>query len=115
MTDLSTLALPVLPLRNGIVFPNMVVTVSIESDEARRAVAAAESAGGRLLLVPRIEDDFASVGTIAEIQEVQHGDVTAVLIAGVQRATIGIGQPGSSEGAVGRSAPGRRVHPHNAF
>ena len=103
MTDLSTLALPVLPLRNGIVFPNMVVTVSIES------------AGGRLLLVPRIEDDFASVGTIAEIQEVQHGDVTAVLIAGVQRATIGIGQPGSSEGAVGRSAPGRRVHPHDAF
>ena len=41
MGDLSTLALPVLPLRNGIVFPNMVVTVSIESDEAKRAMVAA--------------------------------------------------------------------------
>ncbi len=97
MSDLSTLALPVLPLRNGIVFPNMVVTVAIESAEARRAIAAAETSGGRLLLVPRIEGDFASVGTIAEIQEVQRDDVTAVLIAGVRRARIGSGRPGSGD------------------
>jgi ATP-dependent Lon protease len=97
MGDLSTLALPVLPLRNGIVFPNMVVTVSIESDEARRAVAAAESSDGRLLLVPRLDGEFAAVGTIAEIQEVERGDVTAVLIAGVQRASIGTGRSGSND------------------
>ena len=44
MADLSTVTLPVLPLRNGVVFPHMVVTVAIESDEARRAIAAAETA-----------------------------------------------------------------------
>ena len=55
MPELRSAALPVLPLRNGVIFPNMVVTVSIETDEARRALAASESTGGRLLLVPRHE------------------------------------------------------------
>ena len=59
-----------LPLRNGVVFPHMVVTVTIESAEARKAIAAAESTGGRLLLVPKTDDGYASVGTIASIQEV---------------------------------------------
>ena len=70
VADLSTVTLPVLPLRNGVVFPHMVVTVTIESDEAKRAVAAAESSGGKLILVPRIEGEYAAVGTIADIQEV---------------------------------------------
>ena len=91
MADVYTATLPVLPLRNGVVFPHMVVTVAIESDEARRAVAAAETTGGRLLLVPRIEGDYASVGTVAEIQEVAHDAGSAMLIAGVARASIGSG------------------------
>jgi ATP-dependent Lon protease len=95
--DLSTITLPVLPLRNGVVFPHMVVTVTIESDEARRAVAAAETTGGRLLLVPRLEGEFASVGTIAEIQEVTQDDRSAALIAGVARARIGGGVAGSGD------------------
>jgi ATP-dependent Lon protease len=97
MADTSTVTLPVLPLRNGVVFPHMVITVGIESDEARRAVAAAEANGGRLLLIPRTDDTFATVGTIAEIQEVSdEGSVTA-LIAGVQRARVGTGRPGTNE------------------
>ncbi|MDJ0959170.1 MAG: endopeptidase La [Acidimicrobiia bacterium] len=95
--ELSTTTLPVLPLRNGVVFPHMVVTVTVESDEARRAIAAAESTGGRLLLVPRVDGEFATVGTIAEIQEVTDGDRAAALIAGVARARIGTGVPGSNE------------------
>jgi ATP-dependent Lon protease len=67
----------------------MVVTVTIESDEARRAVAAAESSGGRLLLIPRIEGDYAAVGTIADIQEVTNDNGSSALIAGVARARIG--------------------------
>ena len=78
--ELSTTTLPVLPLRNGVVFPHMVVTVTIETDEAARAVAATESTGGRLLLVPQVDGDFAAVGTIAEIQEVTHEDRSAALI-----------------------------------
>ncbi|MFQ5555444.1 MAG: endopeptidase La [Acidimicrobiia bacterium] len=97
MTDLSTVTLPVLPLRNGVVFPHMVVTVTVESDEAHRAIAASESTGGRLLLVPRIGNDYGSVGTIAEIQQISNGDTTSVLIAGVARAGIGAGRPGSHE------------------
>ena len=97
MTDTSTVTLPVLPLRNGVVFPHMVVTVGIESDEARRAIAAAEKTSGRLLLVPRTDEGFAAVGTIADIQEVADGDSGTALIAGVQRAHIGAGQPGTDE------------------
>ena len=89
MAELSTMTLPVLPLRNGVVFPHMVVTVTIESEEAARAVAAAESSGGRLILVPRIEGEYAAVGTIAEIQEVGKNDGSAALISGISRARIG--------------------------
>jgi ATP-dependent Lon protease len=69
----------------------MVVTVSIESDEARRAIAAAESSGGHLVLVPRLDGEYASVGTIAEIQEVAGDGRSAALIAGIARAQIGAG------------------------
>ena len=93
MADLTTTTLPVLPLRSGVVFPHMVVTVTIESDEAKQAIAAAENAGGRLLLVPQINGEYASVGTIAEIQEVSTGEGTTALISGVSRARIGAGQP----------------------
>ena len=91
MAETSTTTLPVLPLRNGVVFPHMVITVTIESEEARRAVAAAETTGGRLLLVPRVDGEFASVGTLADIQEVSHDQATNALIAGVARARIGVG------------------------
>ncbi len=91
MADLSTVTLPVLPLRNGVVFPHMVVTVTIESEEAKRAVAAAESSGGQLILVPRVEGEYASVGTIADIQEISQEDGSTALIAGAARARIGTG------------------------
>jgi ATP-dependent Lon protease len=97
VADLTTMTLPVLPLRNGVVFPHMVVTVGIESDEARRAIAAAESAGGRLLLVPQLDDTFASVGTIASIQRVTRDNGVSALIAGMTRARIGAGRAGSGD------------------
>ena len=97
MADLTTTTLPVLPLRSGVVFPHMVVTVTIESDEARRAIAAAENSGGLLLLIPQLDEKYASVGTIAEIQEVSTGIGTTALISGVSRARIGAGQPSTGE------------------
>jgi ATP-dependent Lon protease len=97
VADLKTMTLPVLPLRNGVVFPHMVVTVTIESAEARRAIAAAESTGGRLLLVPKTDEGFASVGTIASIQEVSRDDVTSALVAGMSRARIGAGQAATGD------------------
>jgi len=89
MADTAQLTLPVLPLRNGVVFPHMVVTIRLDSPEARAAVAAAR-AGGRLILVPRIEGSYASVGTIAEIQET--GDEGNVVVSGTARARVGAGR-----------------------
>jgi hypothetical protein len=40
MADIDTQVLPLLPLTTGVVLPGMVVTLTIESDEARAAVEA---------------------------------------------------------------------------
>src|SRR5687768_18551035 len=69
MPQLDTQVLPLLPLTTGVVLPGMVVTLTIESDEARRALAAADT-GGELLLVPRIGQRFAQVGTVAKVEDV---------------------------------------------
>ncbi len=96
MAEILTQTLPVLPLRNGVVFPNMVVTVSIESEEARHALAATESTSGRLVLVPRIDGRYSPVGTIVTVQEVNRDNGVTALIAGETRARIGSGQNGDN-------------------
>src|ERR687891_719856 len=69
MADLDTLTLPVLPLTNDVVLPHMVVTLALETDEARAAADAAGRANDTLLLVPRQPDGrYARVGTIARIE-----------------------------------------------
>lgn len=113
MPETSIVTLPVLPLRSGVVFPHMVLTVAIESAEAKRALAAAETTGGRLLLVPQIEGEYARVGTIAEIQEVSRGDATTALISGVARAEIGAGRPGGQRRS--RSPTYARMRTNSAF
>jgi ATP-dependent Lon protease len=89
MPNTAQLTLPVLPLRNGVVFPHMVVTLRIETAEGKTAVAAADKSGGRLLLVPRLEGRYASVGTIAEIQ--QSDESGNVVVSGMARARVGAG------------------------
>jgi ATP-dependent Lon protease len=88
MPETTQLTLPVLPLHNGVVFPNMAVTLQVSSDEGRTALAAAEGTDGRVLLVPRLEGRFASVGTIARIQDDEDGNV---LVSGESRARVGAG------------------------
>jgi ATP-dependent Lon protease len=93
--------LPLLPLTQGVVFPQMVVTIALETDEAKRAGAAAEQAGRRIVLVPRVDGDFASVGTIAKIEnagELPNGTL-ALVIRGVSRGRVGTGSTGA-EGAL---------------
>src|SRR3954463_7302811 len=74
--------LPLLPLTQGVVFPQMVVTIALETDEAKRAGAAAEQAGRRIVLVPRVEGRYAKVGTIAQIEsagELPNGTLAFVI------------------------------------
>jgi ATP-dependent Lon protease len=99
MAQLDTQILPLLPLTSGVVLPGMVVTLTIESDEARRAIAAAESSDGELLLVPRIGARYAKIGTVAKVEDVGRlrSGLEALVIRGLTRAVVGTGVAGTGE------------------
>jgi ATP-dependent Lon protease len=99
MSKLDTQILPLLPLTTGVVLPGMVVTLTVESDEARKAVSAARSTGGELLLVPRVDSRYALVGTVGKVEDVGSlpSGMEAVVIRGLHRATIGAGVPGTGD------------------
>ena len=89
-TESKTQALPVLPLESGVILPQMVVTVALETTEAKEAVVAAQSSGGLLLLVPRIDGRYARVGTVARLEdsgELPGGQKIAVM-RGLHRARV---------------------------
>ena len=88
MPNTSQLTLPVLPLHNGVVFPNMAVTIQVATDEGRVALEAAAKTGGRILIVPRNKGSYASVGTIATVQNDEDGNV---VVSGESRARVGAG------------------------
>src|ERR671930_629900 len=69
MPDLTLQTLPLLPLTSGVVLPSMVVTATLETAESRAAASAARDAGQLLVLVPKVGERYARVGTVAEIQE----------------------------------------------
>ncbi|MEO8291609.1 MAG: endopeptidase La [Actinomycetota bacterium] len=94
---IDTQALPLLPLTTGVVLPGMVVTLTIESDEAAAAIQAAD--GGELLLVPRLDGRYARIGTVATVEDVGRlrGGQDALVIRGLHRAAVGLGVPGTGE------------------
>jgi ATP-dependent Lon protease len=93
----ETLKLPVLPLTDSVVLPGMVVPVRLDQPEPRSAVDAAQSGSDRrVLLVPRPDGHYASVGTVAVLEQVGRmptGEPAAVVRA-EQRARIGSGVTG---------------------
>jgi ATP-dependent Lon protease len=99
MADLDTQILPLLPLTTGVVLPGMVVTLTLESDEARTAVAAAGAADDTLLLVPKVDDRYSRIGTVAKVEDVGRlpSGMEALVIRGVRRAAVGVGVPGTGE------------------
>ncbi|HET9259007.1 MAG TPA: endopeptidase La [Acidimicrobiia bacterium] len=88
MPETTQTTLPVLPLHNGVVFPHMAVTVQVSSDEGRNALRAADKTGGRLLIVPRLQGRYATVGTIAMVQSDDEGNI---VVSGESRARVGAG------------------------
>jgi ATP-dependent Lon protease len=92
--------LPMLALTTGVVFPNMVVTLALETDDARRAAGAAADGEGLLLLVPRVGARYARVGTVARIES--SGDLPggppALVLRGLHRAVVGTGVAGTGDG-----------------
>ncbi|UWE12282.1 endopeptidase La [Actinacidiphila bryophytorum] len=98
----NPLTLPVLPLDGEVVLPGMVVPLDLSDTEVRAAVEAAQAAnpagGGkpRVLLVPRIDGNYAAVGTLGTVEQVgrlSDGDPGAV-IKGRTRVRIGAGTTG---------------------
>ena len=90
--QLNTDILPLLPLNSGVVLPGMVVTLTLETPEARTAIQAAKAGDGRLVLVPRTDEGrYARVGTVAVIENEGRlaNRLEALVIRGVHRAAIG--------------------------
>jgi ATP-dependent Lon protease len=108
MSDVETRFLPLLPLSSGVVLPQMVVPLSLESDEAKAAADAALAGEGLLVLVPRVETEdgptvYAKVGTVAKIEEAGRlpGGSRAVVVRAVHRAILGAAVPGFGNGSSG--------------
>jgi len=96
---LDTKILPLLPLTSGVVLPGMVVTLSTETPEARAATDAARSHDDTLLLVPRLGAAYATVGTVATIEDTVRlpNGGEALVIRGLSRAIITTGVAGTGD------------------
>jgi ATP-dependent Lon protease len=75
------------PLDDAIVFPGMTVTLALDLPDE-----------GRVLLVPRTDGEFASVGTVAEVVERMRvpGGGSAVAVQGLHRGIPGAAETDSS-------------------
>ena len=86
--------LPVLPMDDVVVLPHMAVTLAVEGDSQKAAIEAARQGNRMILLVPRIEGHFGSIGTVARLgdsAELPTG-AEAFMIRGEYRARLGSGQ-----------------------
>ena len=103
MPDTKTDLIPLLPLNNGVVLPNMVVTIPLEREEAQAAVRAARAESGHVLLVPRVEGRYASLGTVARIEDARRlpNGMEVAILQGLYRASVG--------SAAGGTGPALRV------
>jgi ATP-dependent Lon protease len=114
VNELDIQALPLLPLTTGVVLPGMVVTLTVESDEARAALAAAADGDDRrLITVPRVDGRYARVGVVATIEDLGQlrSGVEAAVIRGVRRATVGLGVPGTGEATWVQIEPAEQHEP----
>ena len=102
----ETLKLPVLPLDDVVVLPGMVVPMRLADPEVRAAIDAARAAAGDptqqraaqpgILLVPRLDGKYASVGTWALLEQIGRlpGGEQAAVVRGTSRVRIGAGTTG---------------------
>jgi ATP-dependent Lon protease len=76
-----------IPLEDSVVFPNMSVTLTVDTGDEEQ-----------VLLVPRHEHAYASVGTVAEVLDRVRlpGGISAVALNGLHRASIGAAESDAS-------------------
>src|ERR1700730_2527982 len=85
--------LPVMPMDDVVVLPHMTVTLAVEGDTAKAAIEAARQGNRLVLLVPRIDGRYGSIGTVARLGE--GGELPtgaeAFMLRGEYRARLGSG------------------------
>ncbi len=77
-----------------VVLPHMTVTLAVDGDSQRAAIEAARQGSRLILLVPRVEGKFGSIGTVSRLgdsAELPTG-AEAFTIRGEYRARLGSGQ-----------------------
>ena len=94
----QALSLPLLPLRDVVVYPQMVIPLFVGREKSIQALDAAMAADKRVLLVAQREagqddpgtDDLFTIGTVAEIMQLLKlpDGTVKVLIEGVSRADL---------------------------
>jgi ATP-dependent Lon protease len=89
--EVDALHLPLLPLNTGVVLPQMVVTLALETAEARDAADGAMSGDRRILLVPRVGSGYTRIGTVARVENEGElpGGQRALVLRGLSRAVVG--------------------------
>lgn len=104
---------PVLPLTTGVVLPQMVVTVALETPDARAAVDALGTAleddavEAELLLVPKLGDRYSRIGVLATVDSVGElpGGTRAIIVKAHGRARVGAGVVGTGEALLVEAEP----------
>jgi ATP-dependent Lon protease len=99
LEQVETRTLPLVPLTTGVVLPHMVVTLAVDDPETRAALAAARRGDGLALLVPKVEERYARVGTVAKVEDSGKlpSGIEAAVIRGLYRGVIGSGVAGTGE------------------
>src|SRR2546421_3074576 len=98
--EVDALRLPLLPLNTGVVLPQMVVTLALESAEGRDAADGAIAGDRRVLLVPRVGSGYTRIGTVARIENEGElpGGQRALVLRGLSRAIVGRTVPSDAPG-----------------
>ncbi|HEU5084471.1 MAG TPA: endopeptidase La [Acidimicrobiales bacterium] len=110
-SDTGARSVPVLPLTTGVVLPQMVVTVALETDEARAAAAALgpldRDPKPELLLVPRVDGRYGRIGVLATVES--HGELPggtpALIVRATRRARMGAGVVGTGAALLVEAEP----------
>ena len=116
MSDIRTTILPLVPLDDGVILPNMAIAIAITSDEARAAVDDALATDGppRVVIATRRNGVFSKIGVVAELDgqpAMLPGGVYGATIRALHRAELGRAR---AKGPAAHSASSVTEHPDSA-
>src|SRR5256885_16859070 len=113
MSEPDTDCIPRRPLTNGVVLPSMVVTIPMEREEAQAAIAAAREGDRLVLLVPRVGGRYASVGTVAKLEDSRKlpNGIEVAILQGLYRASVGSAAGGTGPALRVLAQPAQDVNP----